>query len=270
MADRFEELKVFVAVAEAGGINAAAARLGLAKSAVSRRIAALEERIGVDLLSRETRRFALTPAGLAHHARAKALLADLDELDRSAGDAARTRPLTVSAPFELAVHVVAPALAALSVRHPDATFSLVVDDALADIQFAVAAASGRRKVDGEVGRASLGIYASPDGKGSGSGADRRSIEVSSPPAWLRWSVAPSTTVAPVTVATLDMALAAAIGGAGVTTLPDFIAAEAVQGGRLVLLQDQPAGPVVTITATVATGVEANGLLAEVAARLRRA
>ena len=270
MADRFEELKVFVAVAEAGGINAAAARLGLAKSAVSRRIAALEERIGVDLLSRETRRFALTPAGLAHHTRAKALLADLDELDRSAGDATRTRPLTVSAPLELAVHVVAPALAALTVRHPEATFRLVVDDALADVRFEIASASGRRKVDGEVGRASLGIYCSPNGEEAGPAADRRSIEVSSPPAWLRSPVIPATATAPMTVATLDMALAAAIGGAGATTLPDFAAAEAMQGGRLVLLQDQPPGPVVTITATIATGVDASALLAEVATRLRRA
>ena len=50
--DKFEDIQAFVAVVEAGSFTAAADRLGSAKSAVSRRISALEERLGVQLLRR--------------------------------------------------------------------------------------------------------------------------------------------------------------------------------------------------------------------------
>ncbi len=271
MADRFEELRTFVAVAEAGGVNAGAARLGLAKSAVSRRISEMERRLGVDLLSRETRRFTLTPAGFAHHARAKALLAELDEMDRSAADGERIRPLTVSAPLELAIHVVAPALAALTGRQPEIAFRLAVDDPKADVAVAICAASGRRKVDGEIGRTATFAYARPGhGSFTGPASGRRTVEIADPPAWLTPPVIRPGGAGSVVVGTLDMALAAAIGGAGVATLPDFMAADAVTDGRLASLEDQPAGPPATITATVATGVDASALLAELAARLRRA
>ena len=53
--DKFEDLQAFVAVVEAGSFTAAAARLDAAKSAVSRRVSALEERLGVQLLRRTTR-----------------------------------------------------------------------------------------------------------------------------------------------------------------------------------------------------------------------
>jgi hypothetical protein len=58
-----EELWTFVAVADAGGVSAAALRLGVAKSIVSRRLARLEAGMGVQLLSRTTRGAALTEAG---------------------------------------------------------------------------------------------------------------------------------------------------------------------------------------------------------------
>src|SRR3954471_4890084 len=68
------ELEVFILVAESGGFAGAARRLRLTPSAISRRIALLEDRLGVQLLSRTTRKVELTAAGEAYFQRIKPLL----------------------------------------------------------------------------------------------------------------------------------------------------------------------------------------------------
>ena len=72
--DRFEEMRTFTAVVEAGGITAAAERLGIAKSAVSRRLADLEERLSVELFRRTTRRMNLTDTGQGFYERCLRIL----------------------------------------------------------------------------------------------------------------------------------------------------------------------------------------------------
>lgn len=68
------ELEVFILVAESGGFAGAARRLRLTPSAISRRVALLEDRLGVQLLSRTTRKVELTAAGEAYFQRIKPLL----------------------------------------------------------------------------------------------------------------------------------------------------------------------------------------------------
>lgn len=68
------ELEVFILVAESGGFAGAARRLRLTPSAISRRVALLEDRLGVELLSRTTRKVELTAAGEAYFSRIKPLL----------------------------------------------------------------------------------------------------------------------------------------------------------------------------------------------------
>ena len=68
--DRFEDLRTFVTLAQAGGFAAAADRLGIVKSAVSRRIREFEERLDVRLVHRTTRQISLTDAGRAYYDRA--------------------------------------------------------------------------------------------------------------------------------------------------------------------------------------------------------
>ncbi|MGE0312146.1 MAG: LysR family transcriptional regulator [Lautropia sp.] len=89
--DRFEDLKTFVVVAERLSISRAAGQLQVAASAVSRRISDLEARLRTPLLTRTTRRLVLTPAGAAFLARARRILADLDEAEAIAS--ADTREL---------------------------------------------------------------------------------------------------------------------------------------------------------------------------------
>lgn len=82
--DRFDTITAFVAVADHQGFAPAARQLGLSASAITRSVAALEERLGIRLLQRTTRSVALTDAGARYLQRARQILADLDEADGSA------------------------------------------------------------------------------------------------------------------------------------------------------------------------------------------
>ena len=84
-----EEMQAFVRIVEAGTISQAAEQLAMAKSGVSRRLADLERRLGVQLIKRTTRRSSLTEAGRAYYEGAVKLLANLAELDAMVSDAER-------------------------------------------------------------------------------------------------------------------------------------------------------------------------------------
>jgi DNA-binding transcriptional LysR family regulator len=73
-----EDLQTFVEVADAGGVSAAARRLGVSKSIVSRRLFRLESELGVQLLARTTRGAALTEAGVTFRDHAAKVCAELD------------------------------------------------------------------------------------------------------------------------------------------------------------------------------------------------
>jgi DNA-binding transcriptional LysR family regulator len=82
--DRFQELRTFVAVAETGGFARAAARLGSSPPAVTRLIASLEARLGVQLFNRTTRSVHLTDAGLRFAEGARTALDALDAVESEA------------------------------------------------------------------------------------------------------------------------------------------------------------------------------------------
>lgn len=108
--DRYQQLRVFVAVAATMGFASAARRSGLSASQVTRAVVALEERIGVRLFNRSTREVSLTEAGLRFLADAKRILADMDIAEKSvAGLHARPHGLlTVSAPVLFGQNLLAP------------------------------------------------------------------------------------------------------------------------------------------------------------------
>jgi DNA-binding transcriptional LysR family regulator len=98
--DRIEAMGVFVAVADLQGFAPAGRKLGLSASAVTRMVAALEERLGARLLQRTTRSVMLTDVGARYLERARRILADVEEAEQST-QAERTQPsgrLVVSAP----------------------------------------------------------------------------------------------------------------------------------------------------------------------------
>ena len=90
--DKFEAMRVFCSVIEAGGFASAADRMGLSTSAVSRHVAQLEAHLNVRLLNRTTRRMSPTNEGFAYFERCTQLLADLEETEASvSGEAHRPR-----------------------------------------------------------------------------------------------------------------------------------------------------------------------------------
>ncbi len=135
MTDRFDAMQAFVAVADAEGFAPAARRLGLSPSAVTRSVAALEERLGLRLLQRTTRRVALTDAGRRFLLRARRILADLREAEDSAA-AERAAPsghLVVAAPVMFGRLHVGPLVCEFLSLHPAVTGELTLSDRNVDL-----------------------------------------------------------------------------------------------------------------------------------------
>ncbi len=81
--ERLKGIDVFVAVTDLGSFTAAAKRLNLTSSAVSKSVARLENRLGTQLFSRTTRRLALTEAGAVFYKTCTSVLADLEEVEHA-------------------------------------------------------------------------------------------------------------------------------------------------------------------------------------------
>ena len=119
--DRIDAMQAFVAVADLEGFAPAARKLGLSPSAVTRLIAALEERLGARLLQRTTRQVTLTDAGSRYLERARRILADVEEAEQAI-EGERTRPggrLVISAPVGFGRLHVSPVVSAYLKRFPE-------------------------------------------------------------------------------------------------------------------------------------------------------
>ena len=133
--DRLKQIESFVAVAAKGSRTAAANAEGVAPAVVGRRIDALEQRLGVKLLLRTTRRISLTHEGSAFLEDCQRLLADLAnaEASVSAGGVKASGFLRITAPAGFGRRHVAPLMPAFLARHPDVKLSLNLSDRVVDI-----------------------------------------------------------------------------------------------------------------------------------------
>jgi len=114
-----EDVHTFLEVADAGGVSPAARRLGLSKSIVSRRLARLEEALGVQLLSRTTRGATLTEAGATFRDHAARIAAELETAQEAVSPAGDLRGLLrIAAPLSFGPTHLAPLFAELARRHP--------------------------------------------------------------------------------------------------------------------------------------------------------
>src|SRR6267154_5681468 len=114
-----EDVRTFLEVADAGGVSPAARRLGLSKSIVSRRLARLEEALGVQLLSRTTRGATLTEAGATFRDHAARIAAELETAQEAISPAGDLRGLLrIAAPLSFGPMHLAPLFAELARRHP--------------------------------------------------------------------------------------------------------------------------------------------------------
>lgn len=125
------DLAFFVLLANKGGFSAAALELGLTPPAVSKRLAKLENRLGVRLLNRTTRRVSLTSEGEAYFQSAIRIMRDIEELEQRVSTA-RESPkglLRVNATFGFGREHVSKVVSEFSHLYPDIEIQLVLTDA---------------------------------------------------------------------------------------------------------------------------------------------
>jgi len=254
--DRFEDLQAFVAVVETGSFTAAADRLDSAKSAISRRVSALEERLGAQLLRRTTRRLNLTDTGRSFYERSARILADLDEAESAAAQehGELRGNLRVALPLSFGTRHMCEPIAEFSRRHPRVDFDLDLNDRRIDLLeegVDVAVRIGRLADSALIARRLFeartivcgskeyfdqhGVPQAPDEL-----RDHQCLvygNLADPSKWLcrdsdgqqiRVEVNPS-----MTATSGDFLCAAATQGLGIAMQPTFIAGEAIRRGELV-------------------------------------
>jgi len=133
--DRLKQIESFVAVAAKGSLTAVAAAEGAAPAVIGRRIDALEERLGVKLLRRTTRRITLTHEGSAFLEDCQRILSDMAhaEASVSAGGVKASGHLRVTAPGGFGRRHVAPLVPGFIGQHPEVSLSLNLSDRVVDI-----------------------------------------------------------------------------------------------------------------------------------------
>jgi DNA-binding transcriptional LysR family regulator len=133
--DQFKQISTFVEVVAKGSLSAAARAEGIAPAMIGRRLDALEERLGVKLLQRTTRKIALTNEGTAFLEDCQRILAELQDAEAAVSDrsARATGHLTISAPAGFGRKHVAPLLPSFLAEHRDLTLSLNLNDRVVDL-----------------------------------------------------------------------------------------------------------------------------------------
>ncbi|GIL04652.1 LysR family transcriptional regulator [Betaproteobacteria bacterium PRO7] len=133
--DHFKQIATFVSVAQRGSLSAAARHEGIAPAMVSRRLDALEARLGVKLLQRTTRRLSLTPEGAAFVEDCQRILSELEAAETavSARGLEATGHLRITAPAGFGRKYIAPLAAEFAREHPRLNVSLDLSDRVVDL-----------------------------------------------------------------------------------------------------------------------------------------
>lgn len=135
MSDNFLDMLVFVKVVQAGSLSAAARELNFSLTVISRKLARIEERLGVRLINRTTRSLALTEEGARFHGRCVQILADIDdaETEVSSGRDTASGLLKVTSTVAFGTRWIAPILQQFQGLHPGLFVHLDTSDGLANI-----------------------------------------------------------------------------------------------------------------------------------------
>jgi len=131
--DRLDELAIFVAIVDAGSLAGAARRLRRSRPAVTRALAALEERVGTRLIARTTRRMTPSDAGRELAGTARRLLTDYDASIGGVAAAPVSGLLRITAPLSFGRRHVTPLVAEFLDRYPDVQVELVLADRNLDL-----------------------------------------------------------------------------------------------------------------------------------------
>ena len=264
--DKLLAMKMFTATVDAQGFSAAARRLGVATSSVTRLVDALESELGTTLLNRSTRQVSLTEAGARYYARARDIFDALEEADASVADRGDepVGVLRLCLPVEFGRRVIAPHLGPFLARHPSLELDIDMSDRLDDLldgRYDLSIRLGDPSPNGELvcrqlGRFQRWLVASPDylarrdpllhpeqllqqaclrfryGQKARAWRLQRADEV------LELEVS-----GPLRSANADLLREAALAGSGIALLADWLVREDVAAGRLQrLFADWQASP----------------------------
>jgi DNA-binding transcriptional LysR family regulator len=135
MSDELSDLRLFTKMVGAGSLSETARRLNTSLTAMSRRLAQMEERLGVRLIDRGSRRFSLTEEGELLFTRGMSIIAELDEVEAEVSAKVRTPKgrLRVSAPSEIGRRRIAPLVSEFTELYPATSIELILTDAKPDV-----------------------------------------------------------------------------------------------------------------------------------------
>lgn len=133
--ESLSDIAVFVQVVRSGSFTAAAGRLALSKSVVSKYVTRLEDRLGARLLNRTTRQLSLTEVGQTFFERSQRALGEIEEAEAEVSrlQAEPRGELRLSSPMTFGILHVAPLLPAFQARYPEVTVDMVLDDRKTDL-----------------------------------------------------------------------------------------------------------------------------------------
>ncbi|MGD1879937.1 MAG: LysR family transcriptional regulator [Kiloniellaceae bacterium] len=251
---RLDAMEVFAEVVDAEGFSAAARNLGLSKSAVSKQVGRLEDRLGVRLLNRTTRRLSLTEAGATFYAACRRVLDEAETAERAVANLSEAPRglLKLNAPMSFGFLHLGHAIPGFRDRYPQITLEAAMNDRFVDLVeegYDVALRIGDLADSSLLARrlapCRAVLCASPDYLDR-HGRPRRPEDLAghhcllyanqaNPREWtLRGPAGPRAVKVdgPLVANNGDVLCGAAVGGMGITRLPTFIVGDHLRAGRL--------------------------------------
>jgi DNA-binding transcriptional LysR family regulator len=263
MLDRLTSLEVFAKAAAAGSFSAAGRAMGISQTMVTKHVAALEARLGVKLFHRSTRRLSITEAGRSYLEASERIMADIEAVE-AAISADRVEPrglLRLNAPVSFGTRRIAPLLTEFAKHHPYVTVELALNDRLVDLAeegwdlaIRIGNLSDSTLIARRIAPCRTVICAAPaylEARGKPRTVSELpdhnclGYTLSRLNGVGRWTFGAKSEVAVEVSGNLranngDALLAAAIAGQGIIYQPDFIVADSLRSGALVVLKlDQP-------------------------------
>lgn len=243
------DMVLFAAVVREESFTRAARQLGLTKQTLSERIRKLEERLGVRLLERTTRRLRVTGAGATYYERCSAIAAQIDEANREVQQrqAEPTGLLRVSSPVLYGRRYLTPVISEYLARYPHARVELVLADRRVhlieeglDVAIHIGPLDDSSLVARKLGEGLVHFVASPrflSKYGTPSARELHSARCIGFSAFETWEAdGVRSRIDPVlTVNDLELACEAAIAGVGIARVPAILCQDAVRDGRLKVL-----------------------------------
>ena len=262
--DRLDAMRMFVRVAELGSFSAVAHQLGVARSVVTRQVAALEAHLGTRLMVRSTRRLALTSAGTAYLEKCRVILnlVEAAETDVAEERAVARGNIRIGLPLSFGLKRLAPLLLEFAERQPAVSLEMDYSDRRVDLveegfdlSVRITARLAPSDIVRKLGTCRLVTVAAPaylarHGRPQRPAdlAAHECLAYSGDAKPATWSYSSSGRVENVPVRSRftanngDVLVEAAVHGLGITLQPDFIAGPYLEDGRLERLLERFAPP----------------------------